>query len=292
MRSAAARSMFNIFPRRGSIAWYLRSRPCLALPAAESPSTIKISDSIGSRLAQSASLPGKTVDVNNVFRRTISRAARAAAAAACASLALLHMESNISTRHSNNFVKSDPNSESTAIRTSGLPNRPFVWPSNSGSDTETDTMAVNPSRMHSPGKFTFLSFNLPTFFDIWLIVRVKHARKPSTCDPPSFVRILLQNDSIDSVYISDDHRSAMDTLMGGLPFSGIYVPEHKIVRLSGVSNPATGSWIDVGFALKDAFFFEADAAPDFAIPPTIFPSKRGVLAQQSKSIYSANPPAW
>jgi hypothetical protein len=65
------------------------SLPCLAEPAAESPSTMKISDSDGSRDAQSASLPGKTVDVSKVFLRTISRAARAAAAAACAELALL-----------------------------------------------------------------------------------------------------------------------------------------------------------------------------------------------------------
>jgi hypothetical protein len=52
-----------------------------------SSSTMKISD--GSRDAQSASLPGRTVDVSKVFRRTMSRAALAAAAAACAELALL-----------------------------------------------------------------------------------------------------------------------------------------------------------------------------------------------------------
>ena len=38
--SALAFSTFNIFPHSGNIAWNLLSLPCLALPPAESPSTI------------------------------------------------------------------------------------------------------------------------------------------------------------------------------------------------------------------------------------------------------------
>src|SRR4026208_293700 len=45
-----------ILPRRGSTAWIFLSRPCLAEPPAESPSTRKISRNWGSRSEQSASL--------------------------------------------------------------------------------------------------------------------------------------------------------------------------------------------------------------------------------------------
>ncbi len=40
-------SAFKTLPFRGSIAWMSRSRPCLAEPPAESPSTMKSSDSLG-----------------------------------------------------------------------------------------------------------------------------------------------------------------------------------------------------------------------------------------------------
>ena len=73
--------MFKILPRRGKIAWKRLSRPCLALPPAESPSTMKISDSLGSLELQSANLPGKVDDSNTDFRRTNSRALLAASAA-------------------------------------------------------------------------------------------------------------------------------------------------------------------------------------------------------------------
>ena len=41
---------------------------------------------------------------------------------------------------------------STIFRTSGLPSLVFVWPSNSGLGTLTDTIAERPSRMCSPSK--------------------------------------------------------------------------------------------------------------------------------------------
>src|SRR5512133_3242991 len=56
--SMRARSTLRIFPRNGSTAWNSRLRPCLALPPAESPSTMNSSDLAGSRSWQSASLPG------------------------------------------------------------------------------------------------------------------------------------------------------------------------------------------------------------------------------------------
>ena len=51
-------STLRILPRSGSIAWKFRSLPCLALPPAESPSTMYSSLLAGSFDEQSASLPG------------------------------------------------------------------------------------------------------------------------------------------------------------------------------------------------------------------------------------------
>src|SRR6185503_15396577 len=56
--SRRAFSTFRILPLSGRIAWKRRSRPSLAEPPAESPSTRNSSDSSKSRLWQSASLPG------------------------------------------------------------------------------------------------------------------------------------------------------------------------------------------------------------------------------------------
>ena len=82
--SKRARSTFRILPRSGRIAWFLRLRPCLAEPPAESPSTMKISDCAGSRSWQSASLPGSEAKSSAPLRRVSSRALRAASRAAAA----------------------------------------------------------------------------------------------------------------------------------------------------------------------------------------------------------------
>src|SRR5919197_156466 len=76
--SKRAFSTFRILPRSGRIAWLRRSRPCLAEPPAESPSTMYSSLSEGSRDWQSASLPGSEAPSSTPFRRTVSRALRAA----------------------------------------------------------------------------------------------------------------------------------------------------------------------------------------------------------------------
>src|SRR5437868_4761565 len=80
--SGRARSTFRILPRSGRIAWYLRLRPCLAEPPAESPSTMNSSDRAGSRSWQSASLPGREAKSRAPLRRVSSRALRAASRAA------------------------------------------------------------------------------------------------------------------------------------------------------------------------------------------------------------------
>src|SRR5690554_5003188 len=65
------------------------SRPCLALPPAESPSTMNSSDRAGSFSWQSASLPGRPAISSAPLRRVISRALRAASRARAASIILL-----------------------------------------------------------------------------------------------------------------------------------------------------------------------------------------------------------
>jgi len=67
-------STFKIFPLNGRIAWKFLSRPCLAVPPAESPSTKKISHFSGSFQAQSDSLPGSPPPDITVFLWTISLA--------------------------------------------------------------------------------------------------------------------------------------------------------------------------------------------------------------------------
>ena len=57
--SVEACSALSTLPRSGRIAWVWRSRPCLAEPPAESPSTMNSSLSSGSVDEQSASLPGR-----------------------------------------------------------------------------------------------------------------------------------------------------------------------------------------------------------------------------------------
>ena len=91
MLASSLRSTLRIFPRRGSTAWNRRSRPCLALPPALSPSTRKISVRSESPLEQSDSFPGKLPDLSTDFRRTSSLARFAASAAFCAEEALPKM---------------------------------------------------------------------------------------------------------------------------------------------------------------------------------------------------------
>src|SRR5579885_1482784 len=86
--STRAFSTLRILPWIGRIAWNCRSRPALALPPADSPSTTKISHLVGSFSAQSASLPGSVLTSSAFFRRTSSRAWRAASRARAAWTAL------------------------------------------------------------------------------------------------------------------------------------------------------------------------------------------------------------
>src|SRR5256886_8817937 len=103
--SVRTRSTLRILPRSGSTAWNSRLRPCLALPPAESPSTMNSSDLAGSFSWQSASLPGSEEMLSGLLRVS-SRALRAASRAAAAwitlptmTLASLGCSSNRSEEH-------------------------------------------------------------------------------------------------------------------------------------------------------------------------------------------------
>ena len=62
--------VFKILPRNGRIAWYSRSRACLAEPPAESPSTRNNSVKLRSCELQSASLPGSAGPLTSFLRTT------------------------------------------------------------------------------------------------------------------------------------------------------------------------------------------------------------------------------
>ena len=161
--SIRAFSTFRILPRSGRIACVRRSRPCLALPPAESPSTRNTSDSAGSRSAQSASLPGRLPDASAPFRRTRSRALRAASRAviACTAFRMIFLAvGGFSSRYcpSISFV-----TVSTKVPTSLFESFVFVCPSNCGSRTRTDSTAVIPSRRSSPDGGVS-PFRRPCFF--------------------------------------------------------------------------------------------------------------------------------
>ena len=74
-----------------------------------------------------------------------------------------------------------------------LPSLALVWPSNWGSRSFTETMAVRPSRMSSPRRFSSFSLSsgcLPERAHS-LTTRVSADLKPSTCMPPSMVAMPL-----------------------------------------------------------------------------------------------------
>ena len=160
--SRRACSTFRIFPRSGRIAWNSRLRPCLAEPPAESPSTMKISHWLGSRLLQSASLPGSVMPSSAPLRMTLSLAARAARRARAAKhFATMSFPSDgCSSKYCESFSLT---TVSTAVFISALPSLLLVWPSNWGSLRRTEITAVSPSRTSSAVRFSSFSLRM-----LWL----------------------------------------------------------------------------------------------------------------------------
>ncbi len=132
------------------MAWKRRSRPCLADPPAESPSTMYSSQSAGSRSWQSASLPGSELPSSAPLRRTRSRALRAASRARAASIALPMTRLATAGFSSRKAPSLSLTIASTMPLTSVLPSLVLVWPSNCGCGILTLMTAVRPSRISSP----------------------------------------------------------------------------------------------------------------------------------------------
>ena len=159
--SKRAFSTFKILPFKGRIAWVRRSRPCLAEPPAESPSTKNNSDCAGSFSWQSANLPGKPAISNAPLRRVISRALRAASRARAASSILLVINFASCGLSNKKAFRRSFMEDSTTPFTSDDTNFSLVCDENLGSGTLTDNTAVKPSRASSPVGFTFSFFAKP-----------------------------------------------------------------------------------------------------------------------------------
>ena len=74
--SVRTRSTLRILPRSGSTAWNSRLRPCLALPPAESPSTMKSSDLAGILFLAVGELARQRGDAERILARQLARLAR------------------------------------------------------------------------------------------------------------------------------------------------------------------------------------------------------------------------
>ena len=148
--SSRAFSTLRIFPFNGRIAWMFLSRPLLAEPPAESPSTMKISVDAFCLLAQSHNLPGRLPLPNAPLRLVNSRALLAASLAAAACIALFKMRLASVGCSSRKWPNCSLTVVSTKLPTSGLVSRTFVCASKCGSASFTDTTAVSPSLKSSP----------------------------------------------------------------------------------------------------------------------------------------------
>ena len=189
--SRRAFSTLSILPNMGRMAWKRRSRPCLAEPPAESPSTMYSSLRSGSRSWQSASLPGSAEPSRALLRMTRSRALRAASRARCAvsDFSMIRRPSpGFSSRY---WLRPSVTAVWTWPLTSALPSLALVWPSNWGSVSLTLMTAVRPSRTSSPERLSLESLMIPWRRAQSLSELVSAARKPVTCVPPSTVWILL-----------------------------------------------------------------------------------------------------
>ena len=128
------------------------------------------------------------------MRRISSRALRAAWRARLAEISLLTIARasfGCSSRYSESLAL---HAVSTMPRMDGLPSLVFVWPSNCGSRSFTDTIAARPSRQSSPVSGSSFSFRRPLLRAYSLSVRVSDALNPDRWVPPSWVLMLLANE--------------------------------------------------------------------------------------------------
>ncbi len=161
--SRRAFSTFSTFPRRGRIACVRRSRPILAEPPAESPSTMNSSHFAGSRSEQSASLPGRP-PMERALLRTVSRALRAASRARAAVMLFSMIFLAIAGFSSKYVLISSYTTLPTTPSISVFTSLSFVWDEKRGLGILTEITATRPSRTSSPLREGSFSFNRPLAF--------------------------------------------------------------------------------------------------------------------------------
>ncbi len=151
-------STLRILPRKDKIACVTRSRPFLAEPPAELPSTIKISHSSGLREEQSANLPGRVVISIPPLRLICSLAFREAIRAFAALTTFSIINFAILGFSNKKRFNPSPKTPETIRRTSEFPSFVFVCPSYCGLGCFTETIALRPSLISSVDKFSSRSF--------------------------------------------------------------------------------------------------------------------------------------
>ena len=146
----ASPSALRILPRKGSTACVLLSRPCLAEPPAESPSTMNSSVSSKFVDLQSASLPGRlSRRPPAVLRLTSLTASRDASRALADNTIRPTMASAAEVLLFSQVSRAGRTNDSTTAVSSGLLSRSLVCPWNIGSRTNTLRMPTIPSRTSS-----------------------------------------------------------------------------------------------------------------------------------------------
>ena len=143
---------------------------------------------------QSASLPGSEPDSRNDLRRVRSRAWRAAIRALAADEALAKTRLASAGCSSNQLESWPLTVVSTSERIDALPSLVLVWPSNCGSRSFTEMMAMRPSRTSSPMRLSSFSFSRPLARAHLLSTLVSAFFRPSSCMPPSCVLMVLANE--------------------------------------------------------------------------------------------------
>ena len=136
-------------------------------------------------------MPGSPAPSREDFLRVRSRADWAATRARAADIPFWMIwpaSRGFSSNHSASFSLV---ARSTRERTGTFPSLALVWPSNCGSWSRTEMMAVRPSRMSSPRRFSSFSFNVPLARAYLLATLVRDFLNPSSCIPPSMVEMPL-----------------------------------------------------------------------------------------------------
>ena len=189
----------RILPRIGSSAWNSESRASLAVPSAESPSTMN-SSLRSSAERQSTSLAGRAEVARADLRRWFSLCSLAAilvfAALATFSSTALACALLPRTRPSRNVRSSVLTTSATILEAAGVPSTSLVWPSNWGSGSRTEITAVRPS---STSSFSTGSSPARRYRPArrWSLNVLTSARsKPVTCVPPFGVAITFTKDLV------------------------------------------------------------------------------------------------